>query len=231
MNNDNFEDHCWEELLTDEMRKVYAPYQRATYVGSHAAILAIDLYQQVFEGGPVPVVEAAERFPSSCGLYAWNALKPLQRLLKVGRSAKVPIIYTTGPPTSSGLAATNRTSGRTKRPDAYTIMPQLSPTSVDLVIMKERASAFFGTALIAHLIRMGIRTLIVCGESTSGCVRASVVDAYSYGFHTVVAEECCFDRSSLSHKVTLFDLHHKYADVFHLEDVIDYLNQLAGKEE
>jgi nicotinamidase-related amidase len=66
---------------------------------------------------------------------------------------------------------------------------------------------------------MGIGSLIVCGESTSGCVRASVVDAYSNGFHVVVVEECCFDRSLISHKINLFDMHHKYADVMHLDEV------------
>jgi nicotinamidase-related amidase len=68
----------------------------------------------------------------------------------------------------------------------------------------------------------------VCGESTSGCVRASVVDAYSYGFHTVVVEEGCFDRSLLSHKVNLFDLHHKYADVMHVDEVVRALRPFNG---
>ena len=87
------------------------------------------------------------------------------------------------------------------------------------MIYKERASVFFGTPLVAHLTRQRVDTVIVCGESTSGCVRASAVDAYSYGFHTVVVEECCFDRSLISHKVNLFDLHHKYADVMRLEEL------------
>ncbi len=97
------------------------------------------------------------------------------------------------------------------------------PEAGDLIIYKERASGFFGTPLVAHLTRMGIDSLIVCGESTSGCVRASVVDAYSYGFHAVVVEECVFDRSPLSHKVSLFDLHHKYADVMHLDEAKKHL--------
>ena len=67
---------------------------------------------------------------------------------------------------------------------------------------------------------------IVCGESTSGCVRASVVDAYSAGYHVCVAEECVYDRSILSHKVSLFDLHHKYADVLHVSDILAHLKQL-----
>src|SRR4029077_12873159 len=92
---------------------------------------------------------------------------------------------------------------------------------------KERASGFFGTPLIAHLQQKRINSLIICGESTSGCVRASTVDAYSYGFHNVVVEECTYDRSPLSHKVNLFDLHHKYADVMHVDEVIKHLEDLA----
>jgi maleamate amidohydrolase len=95
------------------------------------------------------------------------------------------------------------------------------------VIYKERASAFFGTPLIAHLQQKRIDSLIICGESTSGCVRASTVDAYSYGFHNVVVEECTYDRSPITHKVNLFDLHHKYADVMHIEEVLAHLDGLA----
>ena len=74
----------------------------------------------------------------------------------------------------------------------------------------------------SHLTQMGIDSLIVCGESTSGCVRASVVDAYSNGFHISVVEECVFDRSQMAHKMSLFDLHHKYADVMKLAEVKDH---------
>ena len=69
-----------------------------------------------------------------------------------------------------------------------------------------------------------MRSLIVCGESTSGCVRASVVDAYSSGFHVTIVEECTYDRAELTHKVNLFDLHHKYADVMHVDEVVAHLD-------
>ena len=72
---------------------------------------------------------------------------------------------------------------------------------------------------------------MVCGESTSGCVRASTVDGYSNGYHMTVVEECVFDRSELSHKVNLFDLHHKYADVMHTEEIVDHLYSTAGLKE
>ena len=98
------------------------------------------------------------------------------------------------------------------------------------MVTKQRASAFYGTPLVAHLTQLGIKTLIVCGESTSGCVRASVVDAYSNGFHVVLVEECCFDRSELSHKVNLFDMHHKYADVMRLDEAIAHLEKTAVRK-
>jgi hypothetical protein len=86
-------------------------------------------------------------------------------------------------------------------------------------------AAFISTGRTAP--RVGADSLIIVGESTSGCVRASTVDAYSYGFHNVVVEECTYDRSMLSHKVNPFDLHHKYADVMHVDEVIEHLEGIA----
>jgi len=71
-----------------------------------------------------------------------------------------------------------------------------------------------------------VHSLIVCGESTSGCVRASAVDAHSNGFHVSIVEECTYDRAELTHKVNLFDLHHKYADVMHLAEVVAHLDAM-----
>ena len=110
------------------------------------------------------------------------------------------------------------------------IRPEFKPQPQDVVITKQRASVFFGTPLIAHLTQLGVQTLIICGESTSGCVRATAVDAYSLGFHVVLVEECCFDRSILSHKVNLFDMHHKYVDVMHVDAVVAHLDGLAVRK-
>ncbi len=100
----------------------------------------------------------------------------------------------------------------------------------DVVITKQRASVFFGTPLTAHLTQLGVQTLIICGESTSGCVRATAVDAYSHGYHVVLVEECCYDRSILSHKVNLFDMHHKYCDVMHVDEVVSHLGGQAVRK-
>jgi nicotinamidase-related amidase len=115
-------------------------------------------------------------------------------------------------------------------PADYAIRPEFKPQPQDVVITKQRASVFFGTPLVAHLTQLGVQTLIVCGESTSGCVRATAVDAYSHGYHVVLVEECCFDRSILSHKINLFDMHHKYCDVMHVGDVVAHLDAMAVKK-
>jgi nicotinamidase-related amidase len=224
---DPFEDHCWKDVVSEETLEVYKHYHRETYVGARPAVLAIDLYNLVFEGGPLPVHEVVKEFPSSCGVYAREAVGPIQELLALARSCGIPIIYTTNEtPKETGPTVVQPTKRRLSTlEDAFNIREEFKPEPGDLIIYKQRASAFFGTPLIAHLIQKNINSLIVCGETTSGCVRASVVDAYSHGFHPVVVEECCFDRSLLSHKINLFDLHHKYADVMHLEEVKRHLRQ------
>ncbi|MFQ5681707.1 MAG: isochorismatase family protein [Candidatus Binatia bacterium] len=230
---ESFEDHCWKDIVSQEILEIYKAYRREPYVGQKPALLAIDLYNLVFEGGARPVHEVVKEFKSSCGLYAWNAIPPIQELFALARSKRIPIIYTTTETRKevnpAAVSATNR-QDREPEKKAYEIRQEFKPERGDLVIYKERASGFFGTPLIAHLTRLGVDSLIVCGESTSGCVRASVVDAYSYGFHTVVVEECCFDRSLLSHKVNLFDLHHKYADVMHLDEVKNHWQQKQVKK-
>jgi len=219
---DAFEDHCWKDIVSPDILEVYRAYRRETYVGQRPALLAIDLYNLVYEGGARPVPELVREFPSSCGIHAWEAIKPIQELFALARSRELPIVYSTSETRKEvdpvSVRATNR-RGKELSPDAYQIREEFAPQPGDLIIYKERASVFFGTPLVPHLLKQGVDSLIVCGESTSGCVRASVVDAYSYGFHVVLVEECCFDRSPLSHKVNLFDLHHKYADVMHLDEV------------
>ncbi len=224
----DFNDHCWNDVIDDEIREIYEAYHRDLFVGPKPAVLAIDLYNKAYLGGNRPVREVNREFSGSCGENAWRALAPTQALFAAARAAGVPVIYSTRHADTAGVHSTNRRmKGETE--DLYHIKAELAPQPGEIVIHKERASAFFGTPLIAHLRRMGVESLIICGESTSGCVRASTVDAYSYGFHNTLVEECTYDRSMLSHKVNLFDLHHKYADVMHVEDVIAHLDASPRK--
>ena len=226
----NFEDHCWKDIVGKDILEIYTKYHRKTYVGKNPALLAIDLYNQAYDGGDRPVLEVDREFPGACGENAWKAIPPTVRLFAAARKAGLPIIYTTGLPARPGkIHSTNRNHALRKASnDRWGIKDDFKPEADDLIIYKERASGFFGTPLQAYLQQMGVDSLVVCGESTSGCVRASVVDGYSYGFHMTIAEECVFDRSMLSHKVNLFDLHHKYADVMHVDEVVRHLEGLAA---
>jgi len=222
----DFEDHCWNDIVDQDIIEIYEPYRREVRVGRRPAILAIDLYNKVYQGGNRPVREVNARYPGSCGEHAWRALEPTKQLFAAARAAGIPLIYTTRHADTDGVHSTHRRM-QGESEELYGIKEEFAPMPGDLVIYKERASAFFGTPLIADLRKRGVESLVICGESTSGCVRASTVDAYSYAFHSVVVEECTYDRSLLSHKVNLFDLHHKYADVMHVEEVIAHFGSLS----
>jgi len=217
----HFEEHCWKDVVSPEALAIYKAYERETYVGERPALLAIDLYNLVYEGGNRPVHEIFKDHPSTCGEHAWAALEPCKRLFAAARAAGMPIFYTTVDLDMAVQATERRVNKLDSR--AFEIRAEFAPQAGDIVVKKQRASAFYGTPLVSHLNKLGVRSLIVCGETTSGCVRASVVDAYSNGYHTVIAEECTYDRHLLSHKVNLFDLHHKYADVMHLDEIVAHL--------
>jgi maleamate amidohydrolase len=107
-----------------------------------------------------------------------------------------------------------------------TFVPAVEPIEGEPVISRPRASAFFDTHLANRLHHEGIDTLIVAGMTTSGCVRATVVDGHSSNFRMIVPEPCVADRSVVSHEVSLFDMDQKYADVLDLETVRDRLTAL-----
>ena len=214
----DFEDHCWKDLVPQEVLDIYAPYRRELRIGSRPALLAIDLYNLVYRGGAHPPHELLE-YPNTCGKYAWEAIEPTKRLFAASRAAALPIIYVTSSLRKSRVQSTKRQTIRDMAEDSFDIFEAFTPEDGDIVVRKERASAFASTPTAAVLNELDVNSLIVCGESTSGCVRASVVDAYSAGYHVTIVEECVFDRSELSHKINLFDMHHKYADVMVLDEV------------
>jgi Isochorismatase family len=96
---------------------------------------------------------------------------------------------------------------------SWTAVTTIAPGPRDIVIKKQKPSGFFGTNLASYLTLFGCDSLIVVGTTTSGCVRATVVDAFSLNYRVILAEEGCFDRSEASHAVSLCDMHAKYADV------------------
>ncbi|MCF8485305.1 MAG: isochorismatase family protein [Rhodobacteraceae bacterium] len=231
MTPDRFEDHAWKDIVPDDLLQIYAPYRRETYVGPNPALLLIDLYNMAYQGGAKPPLELQQDYPSSCGIYAHQAIAPTKALIASARRAGIPIFYCFGDTREQaapqGVGATRRKMHK-RDPADFEIFPEFAPQDGDVLIPKQRASIFAGTPLVSHLNILGVQSVIICGESTSGCVRASCVDAYSNGLHVSVVEECSYDRHELVHKMNLFDLHHKYADVMAVAEVMAHLDAMVG---
>ncbi len=108
------------------------------------------------------------------------------------------------------------------------IVPELAPLGDETILRKTQPSAFFGTSYADLLHRQGVDTLIVAGCTTSGCIRATVVDSMSHNFRTIVARDCVGDRSLAAHEANLFDMEQKYADLTESEAIITSLAAVAS---
>ncbi|HJS48795.1 MAG TPA: isochorismatase family protein [Gaiellaceae bacterium] len=106
------------------------------------------------------------------------------------------------------------------------IDPRLEPREDETIVLKKGASAFFGTNLASILIAQRIDTIVLCGATTSGCIRATAIDLLQYGYPTLVPRECVGDRAQAPHDANMFDIHAKYADVVSLEEALAYLESV-----
>ena len=111
--------------------------------------------------------------------------------------------------------------------DGIEIYGEIAPEPCEVIIKKHHYSAFFGTDLAGWLAAKGVDTVIVTGCTTSGCVRATVIDAFSLNLRVTIAEEGCFARSQASHAINLCDMNAKYADVIGAEEVLEHINGLG----
>jgi len=93
---DDFEDHCWKDMVTPDILEIYACYKRKIFVGPAPALLAVDLYELVYRGGPHPPHKIAKDYPGTCGHYAYEAIEPTKKLFQAARAARLPIFYSTG---------------------------------------------------------------------------------------------------------------------------------------
>ena len=140
----DFEDHCWKDVVPQEVLDIYAPYRRELRISSRPALMAVDLYNLVYAGGPHPPHELLE-YPNTCGIYAWEAIEPTKRLFAAARAAGIPIIYVTSSLRKSRVQSTKRQTIRDMTEDAFEIFEAFTPEDGDIVIRKERASAFAST--------------------------------------------------------------------------------------
>src|SRR5262249_9213628 len=169
--------------------------------------------------------------PTGNSRHGRPTVAAIGRLLAVAREVAVPVLFTTYSARDFAFGWARWKGSALGDPlmrsdAAFEIVPELGPRPGERVIVKTMPSGFFGTPLASLLTFLQVDTCIVTGMVTSGCVRATVVDAFSHNHRVVVPEECVADRGELTHKVNLFDIHMKYGDVRPLEDILDYLGRL-----
>lgn len=160
-----------------------------------------------------------------------DELAATNRLLRAARATEAPILFTTIVFEKGETTAWLRKApgfGDLRRGTPLVELDSRLGRSADEPLLEKRAaSAFFGTDLVARLVNSRVDTLLICGTTTSGCVRASVVDAVQYGYPTLVVSDCVGDRAVEPHRAGLFDIQAKYGDVVELDDALTYLHGAA----
>ncbi len=205
--------------------KVYegAGFGRAVPRGTKPAIVVVD-----FSYGFTDT-----QYPTAADMQAQIAAT--RSLTDAARAAGHPVIFTTiayQPGEVGMLPWLRKAAGMAALIEGTRLVGIDAATGIqpgDAVVTKKGASAFFGTSLAAMLTGAGIDTLIVTGATTSGCVRATVVDAVQSGFNVLVPRDCCADRAEAPHEANLYDMHQKYADVTDAADILGWLETLVGR--
>lgn len=207
--------------MTDLEENYARAFGKSAGFGKRPALLLIDFVQGYFD--------------PACDLYAGveEALASALRIRKVAHEIGIPVILTHQvyhPKAIDGGRFFEKS-----RPLRYFLAgnpmgawPEgLTPTEDELVISKQYPSAFFATSLASTLTSLGVDNVILTGLTTSGCVRASCVDAMSHGFITTVVRDACGDRHPAPHEANLFDMNAKYADVVSEVEIVEHLKQSA----
>jgi nicotinamidase-related amidase len=227
----------WSGIIPPDELAVFeaAGYGGSMTLGQRPALLIVDVTYAFTGSRPMPVLEAVAECRTACGESAWESVREIRQLADAARAASAPVFYTKARSVQAlgGLgqwaaksvrAAEDLSSNR-----SATIVAELEPQPGDYVLEKSKPSAFFGTDLLSLLVLNQVDTLVVTGGATSGCVRATVLDAFSYNFPVVVVPEATFDRSEVVRAVNLFDLHVKYANLMSRPEAQDYLTSRTSR--
>ena len=205
-----------DDGLAEDYRQ--AGFSNRLGFGDHPALVVVDFCQAYLDPGS-PLYAGVEDARESC-----------IRILAAARSAQIPVLHTRvefQPGGADGgiffrkvaaLECFVRGNPLAEYGDG------LEPANDEVVVVKQYASGFFGTSLASTLTSLGVDTLIITGVSTSGCVRATALDACQHGFVPIVVRDACGDRDQRVHEANLFDLDAKYADVVSEQDVLDFLS-------
>ncbi len=225
----------WDPFITDNDRAVYAlsGFGSTRGFGSKPAVVVIDVNYDFVGHERQPILESARTWHHSTGEAGWDGVGAIRTLLDAARDHSLPIFYSTSmePRQDSlgrGVWRNTRNGEQSPVPgiEPSDIVAEIAPQKRDVLLRKSKPSAFFGTGLLHYLLELGVDTVIVTGTTTSGCVRATVVDAFNHNFNIAVVEEGTFDRGEASHAINLFDMDSKYADVVSLDSTLEYLSAL-----
>jgi maleamate amidohydrolase len=231
------QERIWDQFLTERDKEVFtaAGYGALAEWGKRPALLVIDVNYAFVGEERMPILESIQKWRNSCGEEGFEAVPVIRELIDVCRAKAMPVIYTTGtrrPDGWNGGSWLWKNSRGKEKPkvdanglDGNVIVKEIEPGPRDIVVRKEKPSGFFGTPLQSYLQLLGCDSVIVTGTTTSGCVRATVIDAFSNNFRVTVVEDGCFDRSQASHAINLCDMNAKYANVRPSSEVLDYLRE------
>jgi maleamate amidohydrolase len=233
-------ERVWDKFLTERDKAVFAAggFGARADFGKRPALLVIDVSWAFCGDKPEPILDSIKRWRSSCGEESWVAIDHIRTLIGCAHARGLPVIYTTAEYRDDNWDAggwrwkNRRQDEDMDRPisalDGNEIVAPIAPSPQDIVIYKQKPSGFFGTNLASYLTLLGCDSVVIVGTTTSGCVRATAVDAFSLNYRVVLAEEGCFDRSEASHAISLCDMHAKYADVLSVAEVLSYFDALPG---
>jgi maleamate amidohydrolase len=225
----------WEKYLDERDSKIYSGAGLGTTygLGNRPALLIVDVQYGFTGDGPEAIEEAIKRYPTSCGTASWESIPYIRRVLEKSREKSIPVIYTIIEGNKDGDNDRIAIKGQIfnhplllEGEKGTKVVEELAPINGEVILSKKKPSAFYGTPLVSLLTAQGIDSVIVTGCTTSGCIRATVVDAFSNNYKVVVPEECVFDRGITTHAINLFDIQQKYGDVLSTEQVLDQLGKL-----
>jgi nicotinamidase-related amidase len=223
----------WRTVFPEKERQIYeaAGFGEPQEFGRSPALLIIDVVGSFAGPANTDIFDSIKQYRTSCGDAGVEAIERIAGLLEAAREHGVPVVYTKGNVVDkyhSGDSVKGTKPEEVSHIYGAPIVGPIAPRETEYVVEKAKASAFFGTPLSTYLHRNGVDTLLVCGTSTSGCVRASVVDAFSHGYRVFIVEEGVFDRSPLSHAVNLYEMNAKYASVVPYDRVLGYVESYQG---
>ena len=218
----------WDDFLSEDDKRMLAnrketkPRPHAQF-GERPAILVIDMNQGAV-GDDIPVYEVVKEIPSATGERAWSAIRHMQDLLPKARVAGIPVFYSKHYfKESTGMPLADADSPFSELNPLSAVQDEVAMEPGDMLVEKQQASAFNQTGLINMLLNKRVDNVIVTGNSTSGCVHATVVDAGAFQLKVSIVEEAVFDRFDLSHAAALFNMGWKYGDIVSIGEVFEYI--------